>query len=93
MFTLPDGKIIGKATDKEEYTAQLEDQLKRTAKQKRDVAAQCREEERCLCVLLGACIIALLTCPYMYIYIYIYILGGASFTRMRVRFNALGWSQ
>ena len=72
MFTLPDGKIIGKATDKEEYTAQLEDQLKRTAKQKRDVAAQCREEERCLCVLLGACIIALLTCPYMYIYIYIY---------------------
>ena len=46
MFILPDGKIIGKATDKEEYTVQLEDQLKRTAKQKREMAAQCKEEER-----------------------------------------------
>jgi hypothetical protein len=30
VFTLPDGKTIDKATDKEEHTAQLEDQLKRT---------------------------------------------------------------
>jgi hypothetical protein len=46
MFILPDGKIIGKATDKEEHTVQLEDQRKRTAKQKREMTAQCKEEER-----------------------------------------------
>jgi hypothetical protein len=46
MFTLPDGKVIGKASDKEEYTAQLEESLKTTAKQKKNMAAQCKEEER-----------------------------------------------
>ena len=42
MFILPDGKVIGKASDKEEYTAQLEESLKTTAKQKKNVGIRTR---------------------------------------------------
>jgi hypothetical protein len=46
MFILPDGKALGKTSDKTEHAAQLEGQLKATAKEKKRISAQCKEEER-----------------------------------------------
>jgi hypothetical protein len=94
--TLPDGKIIGKATDKEECTVQLEESLKTTAKQKKNMAAQCKEEERWACthvcthihthVYTRVCArVHVHVCAHTFIFIYVYTCVNNVHTRTCAR--------